>query len=401
MPVGAGRVFRPMSGSRRNPSVDDMDITMNSPTTEIETVIVGAGQTGLSTAYFLARAGIPAIVLDEHPRVGDQWRSRYASLRLNTPARYDSLPGMPFPADGWSYPSGSDMADYLEAYVARFGLDVRHRVTVSEIRQQDDGRFLLCTNGDALCARHVVVATGSEHHPHTPEVAAELDPGIRQLHSSMYRGPQQLLPGPVLVVGAGQSGADLALEVAHAGHETWLSGTPSGEVPFEIGSRRSRVALPVLWFAANHVLTMRNPLTRGLQPKIRSLPAPLIRTKMAHLVAAGVHTTPERTTGSRDGRPMLADGHVLDVTNVVWCTGFRRDFSFIHPPIVADDGWPRDDGGVARDVAGLYFVGLLYQRGFFSMLIGGARRDARYIADQIAARRVAARRVAEPALATA
>ena len=368
-----------------------MDMTTKTPTktttVRADTVIVGAGQTGLATAYHLKRRGISAVVLDEHPRIGDQWRVRYDSLRLNTPARYDALPGMKFPAADDAYPTGTEMADYLAAYVERFGLDVRQGSHVTSVRRDDDGEFAVTTDTTTYRACNVVVATGCEHHPSTPDAAGELDPDIRQLHSSAYHGPKQLLPGPVLVVGAGQSGADLALETANAGHDTWLSGKPSAEVPFEIGSRRAKIILPVLWFAANHVLTLRTPIGRRLQPKIRTMAAPLIRTKLAHLTAAGVHLAPERTVGSRDGRPMLADGRVLDVANVIWCTGFRRDWSIIDPPIVAPDGWPRGKGGVVHDVPGLYFVGLLFQRGFYSMLIGGAGRDGRFIAGQIAARR--------------
>jgi putative flavoprotein involved in K+ transport len=367
-----------------------MDMTTKTPmkamTVRTDTVIVGAGQTGLATAYHLKRRGVSAVVLDEHPRVGDQWRVRYDSLRLNTPAKYDALPGMKFPTDDDAYPTGREMAEYLAAYVERFRLDVRHGSHVTSVRRGDDGEFVVETSATTYRTRNVVIATGCEHHPSTPDVAGELDPDIRQLHSSAYHGPKQLLPGPVLVVGAGQSGADLALETAKAGHDTWLSGKPSAEVPFEIGSRRAKIFLPVLWFVANHVLTLRTPIGRRLQPKIRKMAAPLIRTKLAHLTAAGVHLAPERTVGSRDGRPMLAGGRVLDVANVIWCTGFRQDWSMIDPPIVGPDGWPRGEGGVVHDVPGLYFVGLLFQRGFYSMLIGGAGRDARFIAGQIAAR---------------
>jgi putative flavoprotein involved in K+ transport len=377
-----------MAGIR---SVDGMDTTtttpMKSTTVRTDTVVVGAGQTGLATAYHLKRHGVSAVVLDEHPRIGDQWRVRYDSLKLNTPARYDALPGMKFPADDDAYPTGGDMADYLAAYVGRFGLDVRHDSHVTSVRRCDDGEFVVATDSATFQARNVVIATGCEHHASTPDLANDLDPDIRQLHSSAYHGPKQLLPGPVLVVGAGQSGADLALETANAGHDTWLSGKPSAEVPFEIGTRRAKIILPVLWFVANHVLTLRTPIGRRLQPKIRKMAAPLIRTKLAHLAAAGVHHAPVRTVGSRDGRPMLADGRVLDVANVIWCTGFRQDWSMIDPPIVAPDGWPRGEGGVVHDVPGLYFVGLLFQRGFYSMLIGGAGRDGRFIAGQIAARR--------------
>jgi putative flavoprotein involved in K+ transport len=366
---------------------------------DIETIVIGAGQTGLATAYELRRRGRPSLVLDEHARVGNQWRARYASLRLNSPAKYDGLPGMPFPAPKRSFPTGADMADYLEAYAARMGLDVRARTTVRAVTRLADGTFRVDTNGSSFVAGNVVVATGSEHLPHIPAFADRLDPGIRQMHSAGYRDPSQLLPGPVLVVGAGQSGADLALETVRAGHETWLAGKIGSEVPVDIESRRGAVVFPVLWFVWNHILTMRNPLGRRLQPKIRRNPAPLIRVKRAHLDAAGVHRTDARAVGATDGRPTLDDGRTLAVRNVIWCTGFRRDWSFIDPPVTGPTGWPTDDGGIMRDLPGLYFVGLLYQSGFYSMLIGGAGRDAARIAQDVA-RRAAVAAPREAAMAT-
>jgi putative flavoprotein involved in K+ transport len=318
--------------------------------------------------------------------VGDQWRQRYDSLLLNTPAQYDGLPGMPFPARRWTWPTGREMGDYLEAYVERFDLDVRGRARVGSIEQLDGGGFRVATNDTTYLADNVVVATGGEHHPKVPAFARELDPGIRQIHSHDYRNPRQLLPGPVLVVGAGQSGADLALEITAAGHETWLSGQAPGEIPVPFGSRRSRLMLPVLWFVWNHVLTTRTPIGRKAQPKVRMGGAPLVRVKTADLDAAGVHRTESRTEAAEDGKPRQADGRVLDVANVVWCTGFRQEFGFIRPAVTGPDGWPTDRGGVVPDVPGLFFVGLLFQRGFYSMLIGGAGRDAEFIAKQVTAR---------------
>ena len=350
------------------------------------TVIVGAGQTGLATAYFLGRAGVPSVVLDDHARVGDQWRQRYDSLLLNSPAQYDGLPGLPFPAPHGSYPTGAEMGDHLERYVERMGIVVRPGVAVRSVDRQPDGTWLLSTSAGDLLAENVVMAGGAEQLPRVPDVAAELDPGIRQLHSSGYRNPGQLLPGPVLVVGAAQSGADLAWEIAQAGHETWLAGRVMPEVPVPFGSRRFRTALPVLWFLANHVLTVRTPMGRRMQPQIRRGGTPLIRVRRADLAGIGVHLVEERVVGTDDGRPVLSDGTVLDVANVVWCTGFRQEFGLVHPDVTGDDGYPRGDGGVVEDLPGLYYVGLLFQTAFASMLIGGAGRDAKRIAAHIAAR---------------
>jgi putative flavoprotein involved in K+ transport len=350
------------------------------------TVIIGAGQTGLATAYFLGKAGVGCVVLDEHQRVGDQWRKRYDSLLLNSPAQYDGLPGLPFPAPRGSYPTGAEMGDHLERYVERMCIPVRSGVVVRAVEWQPDGNFRLTTSAGDVVADNVVVARGAEQLPRMPAFADELDPGIRQLHSSGYSNPGQLLSGPVLVVGGGQSGADLALELVRAGHETWLSGRAMPEVPVPFGSRRMRLALPVLWFLANHVLTVRTPIGRRMQPVIRRGGAPLVRVRRADLAAAGVHLTEERTVGADDGRPALADGTVLDVANVVWCTGFRQDFGLVCPDVTGEDGYPRGKGGIVDDLPGLYYVGLLFQTAFASILIGGAGRDAKRVAAHIAAR---------------
>ncbi len=278
------------------------------------------------------------------------------------------------------------MGDHLERYAAEMGLTVRCGVSVRSVEQQPDGGWRLTTSDGVLLADDVVVACGAETISRVPDVADELDPGIRQLHSSGYHSPDQLLPGPVLVVGAGQSGADIALEVLRAGHETWLSGRAKPEVPVPFGSRRMRMGLPVLWFMANHVLTVRTPIGRKMQPAVRAGGAPLLRVRRADLEAAGVRLTEARTVGAVDGRPELEDGTVLDVANVIWCTGFRQDFGLISPDVTGDDGYPRGEGGIVEDLPGLYFVGLIFQTAFASMLIGGAGRDAKRIAAHIAAR---------------
>ena len=198
---------------------------------EDRTIIIGAGQAGLVTAYHLTRRGVPCVALDAHDRIGDAWRERYDSLRLFTPARLDTLPGMPFPAPGWSYPTAGQMADYLETYAAELHLPVRTGVSVRRVSASRGG-FLVETDDEELACTTLVVAAGGHRDPWTPDVATRIDPGIVQLHSTAYRRPSQLPDGPVLVVGASHSGADLALELANAGHDVVLAGRIHGEVPF-------------------------------------------------------------------------------------------------------------------------------------------------------------------------
>jgi putative flavoprotein involved in K+ transport len=351
------------------------------PARRVGTAIVGGGQAGLATAHWLAEAGLDCLVLEARERIGEQWRERYDSLRLFTPARVDGLPGAPYPGPGSAFPTGRELGDYLESYAAALGDRIRTGVRVASVEADDGGGFRLATSAGELVAENVVITTGADAIPRIPEVAGALDPGIRQMHSSRYRNPSQLLPGPVLVVGAGTSGADLALEAVQAGHETWLSGRHPGEIP---GSERVRG--PVFWFLANYVLTLRTPIGRKAAPKIRTGSAPLVRTKRADLDAAGVRRVAARTVGAVDGRPQLDDGTVLDVANVLWCTGYAHDYSFVRPAVLGTDGYPLQTDGAAEGVPGLFFAGLVFQRGFYSHLVGGVGKDAKAVADMIAAR---------------
>jgi putative flavoprotein involved in K+ transport len=349
-----------------------------------ETVIIGAGQAGLSVGYHLARLDRSFVILEANDRIGDNWRNRFDSLRLFTPARYDGLPGWGVPLDGWEYPTKDEIADYLEAYAARFELPVITGISVDTLRKDGD-RYLVRSGAHHFMADNVVVASGTFNEPIVPEFGAQLDPSIAQMHSDDYRNPSQLREGPVLVVGCSHSGADIALELAPS-HRTVLSGKVEGELPFDMEGRVARAILPVLWFTANWVLTMKTPLGRRMRPEIRSHGGPLLRVKRAHLLAAGVERTDARVSGVRDGRPMLEDGRVLDVANVIWCTGFGKDITWIELHVAGDDGWPEQSRGVVESSPGLYFVGLPFLDSFASMLIGGVGRDAERVAKHIVER---------------
>ena len=206
-----------------------------------DTVIVGGGQAGLATGYHLAKRGRSFVILDAGERVGDPWRKRWDSLRLYSPAGYDGLPGLRFPAKRTAYPTAGEMADYLEAYAAHFALPVRSGIAVDTLARASD-RYVLTAGDSTFEAENVVVATGVMQKPHVPDFAAALDPRLTQLHSSDYRNPSQLQEGPVLVVGASHSGADIAHEVA-ATHPTILSGVDTGQIPASVDTRRPDLPL--------------------------------------------------------------------------------------------------------------------------------------------------------------
>ena len=302
-----------------------------------ETMVIGGGQAGLSVAYYLEQAGRSCVLLDASERVGDSWRARWDSLRLYSPASHDALPGMPFPAPPTHYPTAAEMADYLESYAGRFGLPVRSGMRVESLTRRE-GRYLAAAGDLEFEADNVVVATGVFQKPHVPPFAGDLAPGITQLHSNDYRNPSQLQEGPVLVVGASHSGADIAYEAA-AEHEVVLSGTDTGQLPVPLETRRGRFGFRCLVFVGSHLLTADTPMGRKVRPHIRHGGGPLLRYRRKDLRAAGVERVLERVTGVEHGLPVLDGGRVVDVTNIVWCTGFRPDYSWLDFPFeLGDDG---------------------------------------------------------------
>jgi putative flavoprotein involved in K+ transport len=229
----------------------------------------------------------------------------------------------------------------------------------------------------------VIVATGTFQKPHVPAFAAELDPRIRQLHSSQYRNPAQLADGPALVVGLSHSGSDIAHDIAPT-HQVILSGKAHGQIPVPLDTWRGRLGFRVVAAFARHVATLDTPIGRKMAPEVRKGGGPLLRWRKPELLAAGVELTDARTMGAQAGKPVLADGRVLDVANVIWCTGFRSDYGWISPPLPVDElGAPEQYRGVSA-VPGLYFMGLVFQYSFASMNVHGVGRDAAYVVDRVA-----------------
>ncbi len=353
-------------------------------TSDIDTVIIGAGQAGLATGYHLQRRGIPFVILDAATRIGDGWRRQWDSLKLYSPAYVDGLPGLPFPAPRWSFPGKDAVGDYLETYARTFDLPVRLETRVQALDATEDGYVVTTDRGRFTC-RNVVVCTGTfGRTPAVPEIAAELDPGVLQLHSSEYRRPGQVNDGPVLVVGASHSGTDIAFELAET-HPTILAGRDCGEIPPRLGSPPFRMVFPVLLFAWRHVVTRRSPRRAKLMGELRHHGGPMLRVKRRDLVERGVERVTSRIEEVRDGRPVV-DGTPREVSTVVWATGFRQRFDWIHLPVLGEDGWPREERGVVADAPGLFFCGLAFQYSFSSMLLAGVGRDAAYVVDRLVAR---------------
>jgi putative flavoprotein involved in K+ transport len=354
-----------------------------------DVIVIGAGQTGLSAGYYLKQRGLRFLIVDGNLRVGDAWRKRWDSLRLFTPARFDGLAGLPFPAPGDYFPTRAEMADYLEQYARHFELPVRLGVAIESLERRGE-RFVLRGAGLELEADQVIVAMTNLQKSKVPEFASELAPDIQQLHSSSYRGPEQLPDGPVLVVGAGNSGAEIGLELASSGRKVLLSGREVGEAPFRMSSFWGRLLFTrlLLRVVFHRILTIKTPIGRKARARGRAEGhvTPLLRTRGSDLVAAGAERV-ARVAGVRDGVPVLEDGRRLEVKSVVWCTGYHAGFSWIRLPCFDEQGEPAHEAGISTRCAGLYFLGLNFLYSFSSPMIHGVGRDAERVVAALARRR--------------
>ena len=355
----------------------------------VGTVVIGGSQAGLAVGYHLTQRRLPFVILDENERIGDAWRKRWDSLRLFTPARYNGLPRMPCPGLPWAYPTKDEIADYLQAYAREFELPVRTGVKVDRLAKTGD-RFEVTSRQHTLFAENVVVATGAFNNPRVPSFVRDLDKSIVQLHSKVYRNPSQIQKGAVLVVGAGNSGAEIAIELAPH-HQTWLSGPDTGQEPARAGSHLDHLVTPLMWFVATR-LTVKTALGRRLRDHFIDPPRgiPLGRVRRQDFAPAGIERVP-RVTGVRNGFPVLENGRVLEVSNVIWCTGYAPNYDWIDFSLPQHNGVPIHDRGIVDSCPGLYFIGLLFLYSLSSALVGGVGRDAEHIVDHIVSTRLSRR----------
>ena len=351
----------------------------------LDVIVIGGGQAGLSVGYHLSRLGLRFVILDANQRIGDSWRKRWDSLKLFTPARFDALDGLPFPLGPNEFPTRTQMADYLETYAAHFQLPVRSGVRVQSLTRRA-GRYLVKAGDLELEAAQVVVAMSNYQEPQLPELARQLRPDIVQLHSSAYRNPDQLREGPTLLVGAGNSGAEIAVELARLGRKVWLAGRATGEVPFRMSSFLGKWLLGplLLRFVFHRLLTIATPIGRKARAKSHG-GTPLIRTREEDLSRLRIERC-ARVVRTRAGLPELETGNTLEAANVIWCTGYHPGFSWIELPVFDEQRQPLHVAGVVPSAPGLYFVGLQFLYAMSSPMIHGVGRDAARVAAAIASR---------------
>jgi len=346
-----------------------------------DVIVVGAGQAGLAAGHFLRRTGLRFALLEAGDSIGASWRNRWDSLRLFTPARYNALPGLEFPGPRYWLPGKDEVADYLAHYARRFDLPVLLRTAAKGLHRRN-GRFVTTTNdGRVLGSASVIVATGANQRPRVPAFAAAIAPGVLQVHSCDYRRPRQLPEGKVLVVGAGNSGTQIAIELAESGREVVLAGRETGSLPRRL---LGRDIYDWLWPTLMRP-TVESAVGRRLMRGRLFSGDPLIGMRTDRVVRPGL-TRVGRVVAADRGLPLLDDGNVVaGLAAIVWCTGFRPDYEWIELPAMGLDGYPEHRRGIAANVPGLGFLGMRFQYRFGSALLGGVGEDAAHVVDRIAA----------------
>ncbi len=342
----------------------------------VGTVVIGAGQAGLAVAYYLKKYNEDFIILDAGKEVGSSWRERWDSLRLFTPSQYDGLPGFKFPVVRETLPTKEEMADYLSDYAKKFSLPVELKTEVLELHRAGDGYEIITSKGN-IYTQNVVVATGTNPKAYVPSFATELNSDIVQIHSSKYKNPQLFPASDTLIVGAGTSGVEIAIELSKS-RPTMLSGKPTPHIPDFIFHYFGRL----YWMFAYYILTIKTPIGRKVKPIVTASGGPLISVSMNEVNEAGVQRLP-RIKGVENGWPLLEDGRVMPVTSIVWATGYKPDFSWIKLDATGENGWPKTYRGVAEKYEGLYFAGMIFQFGLTSGLVGGVGRDAAFVVNHL------------------
>jgi putative flavoprotein involved in K+ transport len=337
-----------------------------------EVIVVGGGQAGLALGYFLRQQERDFTILEAGDEPAAAWRERWDSLKLFTPARYSALPGLPFRGDPDRYPTRDEVATYLADYARQVQLPVQLREHVHSLRRADRG-YVLETDGRTYKAEQVVVATGPFQVPWVPAIADQLDPSVIQLHSSEYRSPSDIPDAPVLVVGGGNSGFQIAEELAS-----------SHEVHLAIGSRQTPLPQRLLgrdlfWYLERTGL-IRKSLDSRIGQRLSGRDT-LIGSTRRGIERRGAEVHP-RAVAAEGSTVTFGDGTKLDARSVIWATGFRSDYAWVDVPIFDERGTPVQRRGVTES-PGLYFLGLTWQYTRGSALLGWVKDDAEYLAQRI------------------
>ncbi|MGG1397615.1 NAD(P)/FAD-dependent oxidoreductase [Bacillus salipaludis] len=338
---------------------------------EYDVVIIGAGQAGLSMGYFLKQSGISFLILDNQSRAGDVWRNRYDSLVLFTPRLYSSLPGLPLGGDPSGFPTKDEIADYLEQYAQTFDLPIRFNIDIQKIRKENN-IFAISTNKLTIKTKRIVIATGPFHTPRIPPFAKVFSNELTQLHSSEYKDQSQLQEGPVLVVGGGNSGAQIAVELSE-NNETYLS------VSQKIRFMPLKFAGKSIFWWFDKLGILRADRHSFIGKKIQSQGDPVFGYELKEKIKNRSVIVKSRTKSIHKNEIQFEDHTSIMVNNIIWATGFTPNYRWIEiPNLLNPNGEVNHKRGVT-EIDGLFFLGLPWQHRRGSALLLGVGEDAEYL----------------------
>lgn len=342
----------------------------------LDFVIIGAAQSGLSMAYHLKQQNKSFLMLDRDDEIGASWLKRWDSLKLFTPTEFNHMEGLAFPKPQGHYPNKYEVAAYFKAYVDTFDLPVQLNTLVTQVERKH-GVFHIHSANGSWQAKHLIIATGPFHSPYTPRFHHKIADDIYQTHSNTYKNPDQLEDGATLIVGGGDSGFQITNEI---------SANPQRKVYFSGQTKVSTLPQEFLgktlwwWFSKFGYLSFSQETWLGRY--ISRRPQPIIGTDVKAILQRP-NVTPVGQCLDAEGTEVATEqGNLDDVKNIVWATGYRPNFDWIHGLVLEKDGYPKHKRGVSA-MTGLYFIGLpwLHTRG--SATLGGVKKDARYLAQHI------------------
>ncbi len=356
----------------------------------LDFIIVGSAQAGLSMAYHLKQMGKSFLVVDKEDKIGESWLSRWDSLKLFTPTEFNHLEGMEFPSPKGHYPNKYEVAAYFEAYVEKFEIPIQFKTLITSIEKKKGVFRLKHEDGELKCA-NVIIATGPFHTPYTPPFSVKISKKVTQIHSNYYKNPEQLQEGDALVVGGGDSGFQILDEVSRKGKKTFFAGPSDAKtLPQEILGK-------TLWWWFTKTGFLSYSKHSWIGKLIANRPQPIIGLDIKEILNRE-NVIPVGRALNADGKTMTFEmDEVSTIKNIVWATGYRPNFNWIQGLELDKKGYPKNKRGVSA-ITGLYFIGLpwLHTRG--SATLGGVKKDAAYIAKNIAKQE--AKMISEPGFAS-
>lgn len=341
-----------------------------------DVLVIGAGQAGLAMGYYLKQRNLSFFILDKGSEMGGSWKNRYDSLTLFTPNSHSSLPGLSLKGEQDHYPTKDEISDYLLNYAKAFSLPVKLDTTITRLDRGADG-FVVSSNQGEFRSKHVIVATGPFQLPNVPDFSKRLSDQVLQLHSSEYKNSNQLLKGATLVVGGGNSGTQIAVELSSE-RDIYLSvGHKLRFLPQDIGKRS------IFWWFDKLGLLKAN-VNSKIGQTIKNKPDPIFGFELRSQLKSGRVLLKPKVISADNVQIFFEDNRNIEVRNVIWSTGFKSDYSWIDiPSLFNEKGMPIHIRGVTS-IKGLYFLGLPWQYRRGSALLQGVGNDAEYLFKHIA-----------------